>query len=467
MESLENIDTSIFKSYDFRGIYPSEMNESAMNLIAQAYIKFLSEKTDKAIKDLTMVVCSDARKSSKPLLDEATKIFLEYGVTVYDLGLQSINDYYFAVGKYKYDGGFMATASHNPPEYGGAKLAYANLEYDDSIEFISGKELLQYMQGLDFPITDEIVKGKIIKKDITKDHLSHIMNFIDIKKIKPLKVVVDTGNGMNGRMIEEIFKELPCELIHMFPEPDGSFPNRPPNPLTEGAPNKLAAKIKEMAADIGFICDVDGDRMNMVDEQGNFYKGDMTMLPMVKAMLDKNPGAGIVYNLIGSHSVKDLITKWGGRPIRSEVGYMNLARHMREENGVMSGEVSAHFAFKDSYYADNAFIALVLSLEAISQDGRSVSEIMKEYTLYYKSNELNFVVDSRELELEKFRNAYRENILDEIDGITFEFKDWWFNVRPSGTEPLLRLTVEATNRKLLNEKVVELESIIDFKERKQ
>lgn len=466
MESLENIDTSIFKSYDFRGIYPSEMNESAMNLIAQSYLKFLSEKTGKPIKELTMAVCADVRESSKPLLAEAIKTFLEYGVTVYDLGLLSINDYYFAVGRYKYDGGFMATASHNPPAYGGCKLAYTNLEYENSIEFVSGKELLKFMQDLNFPLKDEKVKGKIVKKDIITDHLKHILSFVDLKKIKPLKVVVDTGNGMNGIMVPKIFEKLPCELIHLFPNLDGTFPNRAPNPLTKGAPDKIAAKIKEIGADIGFLCDVDGDRFNLIDENGQFYKGDMTFIPMIKPMLEKYPGAGIVYNLISTHSVKDLITKWDGRPIRSEVGYLNLARHMREEDGIMSGEVSAHFAFKESYFADNGFIAMVLILQAISQDGRLVSEIMKGYNLYHKSEELNFVVDNVDIELNKFRNTYQENILDEMDGITVEYKDWWFNIRPSNTEPLLRLTVEADSQELLEEKIEELESLIDFKERK-
>jgi len=378
MEYSKDLDTSIFKAYDFRGIYPSQMNEQAISLIAQAYLKFLSTKLNKPIKDLNIAICSDARKSSQPLLKEAVKIFLEYGVTIYDLGLLSINDYYFAVGRYKYDGGFMATASHNPPEYGGCKLAYANVDYEDSIDFVSGKELFQYMQELDFPISDEKTKGKIVKKDVISDHIEHILSFVDVKKIKPLKIVVDTGNGMNGIVLPKLFEKLPCELIHLFPDLDGNFPNRPPNPLSEGAPDKLASKIKEVGADLGFICDVDGDRVNLVDEKGQFYKGDMTMIPMIKPMIDKNPGVGIVYNLISSHSVRDLIAKWGGKPIRSEVGYLNLARHMREENGIMSGEVSAHFAFRDNYYADNGFIAMVLILQAISEDGRPVSEIMKD-----------------------------------------------------------------------------------------
>ena len=464
MPYKENLDASIFKAYDIRGIYPSQINEQIANLIAQTYLKFLSDKLSKPIKDLKLVVCRDVRKSSGPILDEAIKVFLDYGVTIDNLGMVSINDYYFAVGRYGYDGGFLATASHNPPQYGGVKMAYKNLDYPDSIDFISGKELYKILQDLDFPLNDEKVAGKISDKNIEVDHLEQIFSFVDTKKIKPLKVVVDTGNGMNGLLLPKIFDKLPCELIHIFPEPDEDFPNRPPNPLTEGAPDKVAAKIKETEADLGFICDVDGDRINFLDEQGNFYKGDMTMLPMVKSMLDRNPGAGIVYNLICSHSVKDMIKEWGGVAIRSEVGYMNLARHMREQNGVMSGEVSAHFAFKKNYYADNAFIALVLILEAISQDGRPASEIMKGYNLYHKSEEMNFTVDNIDLELDKIRDNYRKDIWDEIDGITVETKDWWFNVRPSNTEPLLRITIEAKTAELLQEKITEVIGLIDIKE---
>ncbi|PLX25659.1 phosphomannomutase/phosphoglucomutase [Candidatus Parcubacteria bacterium] len=464
MSYKENLDASIFKAYDIRGIYPKQINEQMVNMIAQTYLKFLSEKLNKKIKNLNVVVCRDVRESSEPIINEVIKVFLQYGVSVDDLGLASINDYYFAVGKYKYDGGLMATASHNPPEYGGCKMTIKNTEYDDSIEFISGKELYQFLQNLDFPIDEEEVNGKLSKKDVFKDHIEHIFSFVDVEKIKPLKVVVDTGNGMNGLLMPKIFDRLPCEFTHLFAELDGSFPNRAPNPLTDGAPDKLAKKIKELGADIGFICDVDGDRINVVDDKGRFFVGDMAMVPIIKVMLDKHPGAGIVYNLISSHSVKDLVSNLGGKPIRSEVGYLNLARHMREENGIMSGEVSAHYAFKDNYYADNAFIAMLLTLQGLSEDGRKLSDIMDEATLYHKLKERNFVVDNIDLELDKIRENYKDNILDEIDGITVEFDNWWFNLRPSNTEPLLRLNIEAKEKKVLDEKVEELMGLIDYKE---
>jgi phosphomannomutase len=466
MSYKENIDTSIFKAYDIRGIYPSQLSEQTASLIAQSYLNVLAKKLGKDIKSLEVAVCRDNRHSSQPLMDEVVKVFLRYGVAVQDLGMLSINDYYFAVGQYKYDGGIMATASHNPTEYGGFKMTIKNTEYKDSIEFISGKELLQVLQDLDFPIKAEETLGQINSKDVFDDHLNHILSFVDLKKIKPLKVVVDTGGGMTGIMIPQIFAKLSCELIHIFAELDSDFKGRAPNPLTKGSYDALAKKILEVKADLGVIFDVDGDRMFLVDEKGNFVKGDMVLLLLAKSILAKNPGAGVVYNLICSHAVKDLVKEWGGRTIRSEVGYRNMARHMREESGIMSGEVSAHFAFAKNYYADSGFIAMLLALQAVSLETRPLSEIIEDFHIYEKSEEINLSVGNIDLELDKVRNNYQENILDEIDGITVEFADWWFNVRPSNTEPLLRLTIEAKTKKLLAEKVEELESLIDFSERK-
>lgn len=454
-----NLNPKIFKSYDIRGIYPSEINEEAAGLIAQAYLKFLSQKFNKPIKELKIAVGRDVRKSSGPLINEIIKIFLEYGVSVDDLGLISTNDFYFGVGFYKYGGGLMVTASHNPPEYGGFKMVTLNQEFS-SIEYISGKSLYQKLMELQFPINEEKIPGILKQKDITEDHLKHVLSFIDITKIKPFKVVVDTGNGMMGILIPKIFEKLPCKLIPLFSELDGRFPNRPPNPLIEGAADKVIKKVLAEKADLGVIYDTDGDRMFLIDEQGGFIRGDMTLLLLAKAMLEKNLGAGVVYNLICSHAVPELVKKWGGKPIRSEVGYRNLAEHMRQEGGLMSGEVSAHFAFKKNFYADSGFIALVLALQTISEDGRKLSEIIKDYNLYARGDEINIEVEDIPKELKKIRSYYKENIRDEFDGITVEFADWWFNVRPSNTEPFLRITVEAKNKVELKKHQEELLNII-------
>lgn len=453
---------TIFKAYDIRGIYPSELNADDARLIARGYLVFLSQKFHKLTHNLKIAIGRDVRLSSEPLLQVVRELFLAYGAEVHDYGLLSVNDYYFIVGKYKYDGGLMATASHNPAEYGGFKLALANSDYPDSIDFLSGKILYQIIENIKPepapPASKE--RGRLVKKDYKSDHLQHLFSFVELKKIKPLKVVVDSGNGMTAIMIPEIFNKLSGRLIHLFPELDSNFSNRPPNPLTPGAPDKLIAKVLETKADLGVIYDVDGDRMFLVDEKGNFIRGDMILLLLAKVMLQKNPGAAIVYNLICSHAVPELITKWGGRALRSEVGYMNLARHMREGQGIMSGEVSAHFAFRDNFYADSGYIALLLVLQTLSEDGRPLSEIIKEYSLYFRADEYNLTVDSVEQKLAKVREKYQANIKDELDGITVEFADWWFNVRSSNTEPLLRITVEANTKELLEAKQKELVEFI-------
>ncbi|MBU1036531.1 phosphomannomutase/phosphoglucomutase [Patescibacteria group bacterium] len=442
-----DLDKSIFKSYDIRGVYPKQLNEGITRLIAQAYLKILSQKLKKKVSDLYLAIGQDIRESSKSLNQALIDTFLDYGVKIDNLGLISINDIYFAVGYYEYDGGIVTTASHNPPQYGGFKMVMTNQDIPDSIDFISGESLYQQLSNL--PLTVEKLKGSIKDKDISQDHLRHILSFADINKIKPLKVVVDTGNGMMGLLIPHLFEKLPCQLIPLFLELDKNFLNRSPNPLVEGATIKVSQKVIKEKADLGVIFDVDGDRMFLIDEQGNLVKGDMVLLLLAKSMLKKQPGSGIVYNLICSHAVPELITKWGGQPIRSEVGYRNLADHMRKEDGLMSGEVSAHFAFKDNYYADSGFIALVLALAAISQDGRKLSEIIKDFSLYSRGDEINIEVDDIQAALDKIRTSFSANIKDEIDGITVEFSDWWFNVRPSNTEPLLRITVEAKNQKEL------------------
>lgn len=454
------MDASIFRSYDVRGLYPQQINAEQAKHIALAYLSVVSRKLHKPVKSLKIVVARDVREASEPLMTAAVEVFLKHGVEVHDLGLVSINDFYFALGRYKYNSGFMATASHNPAGYGGFKMAVNNTEYTDSIKFISGQQVYKEMGALkDFQ--PELTPGKLKNKEISKDHIKHILSFVDVKKIKKLKVLADTGNGMVGLILPKLFDKLPAELVSIFSELDSKFANRPPNPLAKDAHQAAAKELLKNKADLGVMFDVDGDRMFLLDEKGQFIKGDMTLLLIAKILLKKEAGASIVYNLICSHAVPELITKWGGRAIRSEVGYINLARHMHAEHGIMSGEVSGHFAFKDNFYADSGLIALVLALQAISEDGRSLSEIMEDFNLYYRGDELNVAVESIEAKLEKIRYHYRANIKDEIDGITVEFADWWFNVRPSNTEPLLRITVETKDQRATEEHQKEILAVIN------
>lgn len=440
------MNTNIFRSYDVRGVYPIEIDEDAARQIAKAYLSRLSRKLNKPTSSLRLMIARDIRRGSESLLKATTEVFLQYGAEVHDIGLASINDFYFATGKYKYDGGFMATASHNPPQYAGFKMTTNNTEYTDSIQFIVGKQIAKELEKLALPEVLPQKTGKIKNKEVSKDHLRHILSFVDLKKIQPLKIVVDTGNGMTGPMIPKIFSKLPAELIHLFPEFDPDFLQHSPNPLAANASLAISQKIKEQGADFGIMFDADGDRMFLLDEAGRLVKSDLTLLLLARLMLQRQPQAGIVYNLICSRAVPELIKQWGGRPIRSEVGYVNLSRHMHQEFGIMSGEVSGHFAFKNNFYADSGFIATVLAIQAISEDGRKLSEIIKDFSRYYRADEYSIEVSNLESSLERLRYHYQQNIRDEIDGLTVEFEDWWFNVRPSNTEPVVRLTVEAKNQ---------------------
>lgn len=453
------INQSIFRSYDIRGLYPDQISPDVASEIARAYIYLISQKLDKQVSELKIAVGRDIRQASEPLSKAFIQACLELGVDVDDLGLISVNDIYFATGYYKYDGGVIMTASHNPSGYGGMKMVYLDPKRVDSVSVVSGKDILKNLEtSRDLGAADK--QGALGKRQIFDDHLDHILSFVDKNKIKPLKIVVDSGNGMNAKLAKAVLEELGCGVVELFSEPDGNFPNRAPNPLESGAHQKCADKVLETEADLGVMFDVDGDRMFLVDEKGNFVRGDETLILLAKSMLDKNPGAAIAYNLVCSHAVPEFISKWGGKPIRSEVGYKSLARYMKENDGVMSGEVSGHFAFAKNYYTDNGFMAMALAVETISQAGRSLSELIEEFKLYYRGDEVNLKVEDVQTKLNLIREHYRENIFDEIDGITVELDDWWFNVRPSNTEPLLRVTVEAATKEELEKRTREVVSVI-------
>ncbi len=447
------LNKDIFKSYDIRGIYPDELNEENAQEVALLFLSLVSKRTGKKPDDLKIVIGKDIRNSSKVLEKVMMDTLISKGVKIDNIGLMSVDVIYFAVGKLEYDGGIMVTASHNPGEYGGYKMV------SKGVEWVRGIELWDHRnEKVNFIDSD---KGVLNSIDIWDDYLDHIFSFIDKDKIKPMKIVVDSGNGMAGIMVSKIVELLPqIELIPLFFEPDGSFPNRNPNPLTAGAADELCAKVKEENADAGFIYDADADRVFLIDENGTFLRGDQTLLVLVKQILEKNPGAGIVYNLICSKNIKETIEKMGGRAIRSEVGYVNMGKHMKNQDGIMGGEVSAHFSFRDNYYADSGFIAFLLALQSMSEDGFKLSEFIEKNENWHRAAEVNLSINNKEVALDKIREHYKENILDEIDGITVEFEDWWFNVRPSNTEPLLRVTIECQNENDIKGKLEEVLNIV-------
>lgn len=436
------INPTIFKSYDIRGIYPSELNEEVAFQIGREFAKKTKAKN--------MVLGYDARLSSLTLMKAFATGAMAEGAKIFNIGQVPTECVYFSVGNYDFDTGVMVTASHNPKEYNGFKM----LKKDgDKIAMIRGKDLASVVEqnsGQEVKIVEPE------KKDIWKDYWGRVLSFSDLSEISPLKIIVDASNGVAGSAISKIKDKLPVEIIDLNFEPDGNFPNHSPNPLEKDSVNKIAETIKSEKADFGLMFDGDGDRIFLVDEQGNLVRADVVLLLLAKYFLKKNPGMAVAYNAICSRAVPNFVKKWGGIPIRTQVGFVNVRDSLMQNNGIMGGELSGHYCFKDYYYMDSGMIAFLILLQNFSKDSRSVSEIVKELSPYVKSPELNFKIDNKEEVLEKVKQKYTDGKQDYLDGVTVEYDNWWFNVRPSNTEPLLRLTIEANTVELLADKKREL-----------
>lgn len=436
----------IFKSYDIRGIYKKELNEEAVYDIGRSFVKYSGAKK--------IAVCRDARLSSETLFKALARGLERQGAKVYDIGQAPTECLYFAVGFYDFDAGIMITASHNPKEYNGLKMIKKN---GNDISVIRGKDLLLAIE------TDNLAENSEVqaeKKDIWKDYLAHMLSFADLSEITPLKVVVDASNGVAGKVVSQIQDKLPVEIIQLNFDPNGNFPNHSPNPLEEGSSKQISQAVKKEKADFGLIFDGDGDRIFLVDETGKMVPADATLLILAKYFLEKNPGMAIAYNAICSKAVPEFVKKWQGLPVRTQVGFVNVRDGLLQNKGIMGGELSGHYCFKDNYFLDSGIVAFLTILQVISKETRKVSEIVKELSPYAKSAEINFKIEDKEAVLEKIKQKYADGKQDYLDGVTVEYDDWWFNVRPSNTEPLLRLTIEANTQDLLLQKQKELTKII-------
>jgi len=439
------VNNSIFKSRDIRGIYPDELNEETAFKIGQAFVV----KTGAS----KVVVGRDMRLSSHVLFGSLTKGIASQGADVFDIGQVPTECLYFTTVNYGYDAGIMITASHNPKEYNGFKMFKRK---NNGLDFIRGGDLADFIKDY---ISQEA--GEIKEIDIWQEYINHIFSFIEIEKISPFKVVIDAGNGMAGKVIPKISSKLPIEIINLNFNLDGNFPAHPSNPLERGATDQISKEVVNKGADFGFIFDGDADRIYLIDEQGKFIQGDITLLLLAKYLLKKNPQKGIIYNAICSKAVPEFIKKWGGVPVRTAVGVVELKKAMEEQNGIMGGELSGHYLFGDNYYVDSGFISFLILLQIISESNKKISELTKELSPYFKSAEINFEVEDKQRIIKKLKEKYKDAKLDFLDGITAEYKDWWFNVRPSQTEPLLRLTIETDSNELLEEKKKELTLFIE------
>lgn len=434
---------SIFKAYDVRGVYPTELNEEAALAIGRAVAALVGSGR--------AVVGRDMRLSSESIHTALINGLRTGGMQVDDMDLVSIDAMYFAVGKLDYEVGIMITASHNPPEYNGFKIMRRGTNW------VRGRDIKQLVADLPAP---SALAGGLSELDIWPRFIEHLHSFVHVDKLKPLKVVVDAGNGMAGKVIPLLFKGLPFDLVPLFFELDGSFPNRPSNPLMPGAAESVAAKVRAVGADVGIMFDGDTDRVFFLDELGSFVTADVTLLLLAKEFLAREPGAAVGYNLICSRAVPEFVTRWGGKPIRTAVGYVNVSQAILKQGAVMGGELSAHYSFRDNYGTDSGFIAALLVLELLSREGRPLSQLVQELSPYAKAPEANLQVADKAKVIAAVKAHYADALADELDGVTVQYPDWWVNVRPSNTEPLLRVTVEAKDEAMLKAKQAEVLALI-------
>jgi len=441
-------DRSIFKAYDIRGIVPDQLNPDIAYLIGNSLAGYL--------KPTSIAVGRDMRLSSPDMFEALSGGIIDRGVDVVDLGMISTDALYFAVGKFGYDGGVMITASHNPGNYNGFKVCRR-----EAIP-LSGSE------GLDV-VAEDVARGRVEKtgshgsiarKDISREFAEHVLSFIDTSVIKPFSIVIDAGNGMAGLSLPPVFEKLPCRITPLYYEPDGTFPNHVPNPIEGENLEDLQKTMAEKKADLGVAFDGDADRMFLLDKDGSPLGGDMVTALVADSILSKSPDETILYNLICSRAVPELVERKGGKPIRTRVGHAIIKPLMKKYNAIFGGEHSGHFYFRDNWFADSGLIALLVCLDLLSRSDRSLTEILKDIDPYVRSGEINSRVDSIEKKIEDVAEVFSEGHSDRIDGLTVQYDDWWFNLRPSNTEPLLRLNVEANNRALLDEKVDKLLEII-------
>ncbi len=451
MSSAEiQVEPKIFSAYDVRGIYGQTLTDDVAYRIGRAAAQFFNVSE--------IAVGRDMRLSSPALAEAVLRGITEQGVNAVDLGLTTTDGLYFAVGKFNYPAGIMITASHNPGKYNGLKFCRAQAVP------VSKETGLADIRDLAVSgnFTNATHKGTVTQRDISDDFVAHVLTFIDVSKIKPLKVVIDAGNGMAGMMMPRVFKHLPCELIPLYFELDGTFPHHPASPIEPENMVDLQQKVRETGADLGAAFDGDADRMFPVDEHGDVVDGSQVTEAMANSLLRKHPGSTILYNLIVSKSVPELVTQLGGKAVRTRVGHSFIKAEMRKLNAIFGGEHSGHFYFRDNWFADSGLIAFLIMLELVSVEGKPLSELLRPLDKGIRSGEINSTVTDAQSKLQGLEQHFGQGakLVDHLDGLTIDYGNWWFNVRSSNTEPLLRLNLEANERALMEQKRDELLAFI-------
>ena len=444
-----NFNQNIFRDYDIRGVYPNDLNEDSFYIIGQSLARYFNAEE--------IAVGRDTRLSSPALFKALTEGITSLGVNVVDLGLISTEINYFASGFYRFPASVIVSASHNPPQYNGLKIVKAGVVPLHGSYGLPEIKLLAVKNQFEPART----KGKLRKFSVMDDWIKHLLSLIDLKSIKPLKVVIDAANGMGGITWNALIPHLPLDVIPLYFEPDGHFPNHLPDPLVSKNLEDLKKQVRAKSADLGFAIDGDADRLFVVDDKCELVSGSLTTAMLAEHLLEKYPKSPVLYSVTCSKIVPETIKNSGGVPLKTRVGHSYIKTEMRKHNAVFAGEHSGHFYFRDNFFADSSSLAGLLFLQYLSGKRQKLSELRKKFDKYSSSGEINFIIDEKEKILHNLYDKYKGSRTDETDGLTIEFDDWWFNIRLSKTEPLLRLNLEAGNRDLLRQKLQELESLLE------
>jgi len=445
------LEPRVFKAYDVRGIYPSELDEEGAYAIGRAFVE---------VFDPTRIaVGHDMRVSSPSMADAVIRGASEAGADVLELGLVGTEMVYFAVGELGLDGGIAVTASHNPKEYTGMKIVRRG-----ALPVGGESGLLEIRdRTASGPDTAGHSPGQVQPYDIWEQYVERVLSFVDPDAIAPLKVVIDAANGMAGAMLPPVLERLPqLEVVRCFFEPDGTFPNHEPNPLLPENREFIVAKTLEEQADLGVAFDGDADRCFFVDDSGEFVPGDFATALLAEAVLEKEPGAKIIYDVRASWAVPETIERNGGTALMNRVGHAYIKHRMREDDAAFGGEVSGHYYFRRFSQADSGVVPFLLMLELVSKKGRRLSEILRPFReRYFITGELNTPVPDVALKLQELKEHFgSEGRVSHMDGISVDAEDWHMNVRPSNTEPLLRLNLEARTPELMERKRDEVLAVI-------
>ncbi len=429
----------IFKAYDIRGLYGEEMDETTAHAIGRAFARVLGKLRGKPTGELRVGLGRDMRLTAPAMAAELRDGLIFEGVTVIDAGMVATEMLYHLVGSRELDGGAMVTASHNPKAYTGVKLVR-----EGALPLSGDAGIGDVKAEIEAGLGHAPGGGSLEEVDVWEEFRAHALSFIEPDKVKPMKVVVDGGNGMGGPMVGPILEKLPLELEEMYFEPNGEFPDHEPNPLLEENRLMIIDRVRSSGADLGIAWDGDADRCFFIDGSGEFCDGDFICALLARAALAKNAGATILYDPRSSRAVPDLVAAEGGRSDLSRVGHAFFKARMREEGAAFGGEVSGHYYFRDFWNADSGTIPALLMLELLSVDGRSLGELMAEFrSRYFISGEINSEVADPAAKIAEITERYGDGEQTTLDGISVDYPGWHFNVRPSNTEPLLRLNLES------------------------